>query len=296
MKLENKKLKTAGILLIISGVLSLIMWIVALSIDSINIGNGGVYPETYFSIIRVFATIGIIMSVFPIIGGLLILKNKRGYITILCCIIGILSIGPIFISSILSIISLILIIITKNDFYSNIEHNSKLIRNGGNKNEKKVLLKELDDILKEEPDLAVEDVKQLLENNEIDLARFRIKRIKDMEGERTFLKEVDKFQQQNPTIIIDDLKQLIKRNMFDEAVRKFNNLMDDFDRFKKLQSELKEIKEKIKKLTGRIAVGELDSEAYKRALNDLEMQKKEIEEELWNLRNKLLKDEYEKPF
>jgi hypothetical protein len=53
---------------------------------------------------------------------------------------------------------------------------------------------------------------------------------------------------------------------------------------------------KIRQLTDRLADGKIDSEAYKRASNDLEQQKSELEEKIWKLRNDLFKDDYEKPF
>ena len=57
-----------------------------------------------------------------------------------------------------------------------------------------------------------------------------------------------------------------------------------------------ENRKKTTNLTSRVADGEVDSESYKRALDDLESQKKELEEKIWKIRNELYKDDYEKPF
>ena len=69
--------------------------------------------ETFLSIC---ATIGIILSIFPLLGGILSLKRKMWGIAIVMSIIGLFTIGPIFASSILALVGLILIAISKNEF------------------------------------------------------------------------------------------------------------------------------------------------------------------------------------
>lgn len=68
------------------------------------------------------------------------------------------------------------------------------------------------------------------------------------------------------------------------------------ERYNSLKEILKTVNEKIKSLTDKLANGEISSQAFTKANDNLEREKKELEEELWNLRNELFKDDYEKPF
>lgn len=103
-------------------------------------------------------------------------------------------------------------------------------------------------------------------------------------------------QSKNADILIDDIEKKISNGKIKEASRLLDEREKSFNKFSTLSEELQNVKSKIRKLTDRVADGELDSEAYKRALDDFEAQKKEVEEQLWKLRNKLFKDDYEKPF
>ena len=101
---KNQYPKIAGILLILAGILSLIFWLQFYSIDVSYIDESGIlsqlkiyYPditaEEVISIVRTIATIVIIVSIFPLLGGILSIKRKIFGIAIACSIIGIFSIG-----------------------------------------------------------------------------------------------------------------------------------------------------------------------------------------------------------
>ena len=117
----------AGIMLIIAGILGIINWIQTFSLDVTTLGSlfdidqiQEIYPQiTYEQILgflQTCALIGIILSVFPILGGLLAIKKKLYYIAVTGSIIGLFSIGIMFSSSVLSLIALILLIISKKEF------------------------------------------------------------------------------------------------------------------------------------------------------------------------------------
>jgi hypothetical protein len=95
---------------------------------------------------------------------------------------------------------------------------------------------------------------------------------------------------------IDDLIKSREKDKLQKAKKLLEEKEQQYTKYLLLQDDLKNIRFKINNLTRRLADGDLDSEAYNRALNDLENQQKDYEEKIWKLQNKLFKDEYEKPF
>jgi len=120
-------LKLAGFLLIIAGLLAIVNWIQIFSLESTSIQsfidinqirefNPNITYEQLLGLLQTCAIIGIIISVFPILAGLLAIQKKLYYIAIAGSIIGLFSIGIMFLSSILSLIGLILLIISRQNF------------------------------------------------------------------------------------------------------------------------------------------------------------------------------------
>lgn len=68
------------------------------------------------------------------------------------------------------------------------------------------------------------------------------------------------------------------------------------EKYDSLKEKLKIVNDKIRTLTDKLIKDTISGDAYKTAIDNLEKEKKEIEEELWKLRNILFKDDYEKPF
>lgn len=116
----------AGILLILAGLIGLITWVSSLLIDVNTIDPSileqlqqsgiEITVEQIETFLSICATIGIILSIFPLLGGVLALKRKMWGIAIVMSIIGLFTVGPIFASSILALVGLILIAISKNEF------------------------------------------------------------------------------------------------------------------------------------------------------------------------------------
>jgi hypothetical protein len=121
---KDSKPLIAGVLLIIAGLMSILTWITVFSIDYsvidlsiLETQNMTITTEQLQSIMSICATIGIILSIFPLLGGILSIQKKLWGGALAGSIIGLFTVGPIFLSSILSLISLILLIITRDQFH-----------------------------------------------------------------------------------------------------------------------------------------------------------------------------------
>ena len=124
--MNDSKPLIAGILLLISGILGILTWIAALSIDlsmidlsMMELQNMTFSPDQLKAIINICALIGIIFSVLPILGGILCIQKKAWIGAFICSIFGLFTIGPFFISSILALIALVLIVMSKEQFDNN---------------------------------------------------------------------------------------------------------------------------------------------------------------------------------
>jgi len=116
----------AGILLILAGLISISFWgFTVATLDStfemidmseINQMNQSITLDEIKPVVNTCFTILIILSIFPILGGILSIRKKLMPIAILSGILGILSFGMLFISPLLSIIALILIYMSRNEF------------------------------------------------------------------------------------------------------------------------------------------------------------------------------------
>ena len=77
--------------------------------------DSNINAEEVLGFLRTCAIVGIIISVFPILGGILAIRRKLFGISVACSIIGLFSFG-MFISSIFSLIALVLLIITRKEY------------------------------------------------------------------------------------------------------------------------------------------------------------------------------------
>jgi hypothetical protein len=116
-----------GFLLIIAGALAIINWLSFFLLDITTLGTyyditqiqqiyPNVTPEQFLGFLKTCAAIGLIISIFPILGGLLTIKRKIWGISVACSIIGLLSIGILFTSSLISFIAIIILFISKKEF------------------------------------------------------------------------------------------------------------------------------------------------------------------------------------
>ena len=117
----------AGILLVIAGIISMLYFIFIMSLDIIALESfvdinqfKSIDPNITMEQVKGFfnlcSGIFIVISIFPILGGILSFRKKLWGIALACSIVGLLSIGPVFISSILCLIALIFVAISKQEF------------------------------------------------------------------------------------------------------------------------------------------------------------------------------------
>jgi hypothetical protein len=119
--------KVAGILLIIAGIFAIINWVPFLLMDVGSLKDiiqntqlqqqiPTITAEQALGFLQVCGIIGIIISIFPLLGGILSIKRKLFGIAVACSIIGIFSLGILFLSSIFSLIGLILLIVSRKEY------------------------------------------------------------------------------------------------------------------------------------------------------------------------------------
>lgn len=115
------KPKIAGVLLILAGVIGIISWSQFLLNESLlkivlqNMQSQITYDQLK-GLLFICGTIGVILSVFPILGGVLSYRYKKWMLCAISSIIGLLIIGLGLLSTILSLISLIILMVSKNEF------------------------------------------------------------------------------------------------------------------------------------------------------------------------------------
>lgn len=117
----------AGVILIIAGTLALISFVQVLFVDVNTIESVMDFAQIQTSDVNLTsaqvkefmntcAVIGCIISVLTLLGGILSYRKKLWGMALSCSIIGLFSLGPMFVSSILSFIALILIAFSKQEF------------------------------------------------------------------------------------------------------------------------------------------------------------------------------------
>jgi hypothetical protein len=120
-KQPSSKPLIAGIFLIIAGLLGLFTWSSALAIDSSIIQNvlpadSPISVEQLQSFLTTCGIIGAVLSIFTLAGGIVAIKRKAWGLAIIGGILGLFTIGPMLLGSVLSLIGLILVAISRKDF------------------------------------------------------------------------------------------------------------------------------------------------------------------------------------
>lgn len=111
----------AGIFLIIAGLLGVFTWSSALAMD-INMIENVLPPESPItadqlqSFLTTCGVIGCILSVLTLAGGIVAVKRKAWGLAVIGGILGLFTIGPALIGSVLSLIGLIFLVMARKDF------------------------------------------------------------------------------------------------------------------------------------------------------------------------------------
>ena len=112
----------AGIFLIIAGLLGILTWSSALALDTSMIENV-LPPDTPITVeqLQSFLTtcgiIGCILSVFALAGGIVAIRRKAWGLAVVGGILGLVTIGPFLLGSIIALVGLILVVISRKDFH-----------------------------------------------------------------------------------------------------------------------------------------------------------------------------------
>ncbi|MCG2827293.1 MAG: hypothetical protein L6265_11955, partial [Thermoplasmatales archaeon] len=110
------------------------------------------------------------------------------------------------------------------------------------------------------------------------------------------LKEELATLQNIPNFFVDDIKTLLSQNKLDNASKLLSERKKDYERYLELVRSLKDVDDKTTKLSSRLAEGEVTSDAYEQAMDELKRKKYDIEEELGKIQRKIFREKYEKPF
>lgn len=117
----------AGILLIIAGVIAILSWIPFITGDetlitfAIENFDMNMTREQIRQAFVLCGSIEIVLSIFVILGGILAFQRKIWMLTVVCSIIGLFTIGQFIAASGLSLIALILLLISKQEFQKKID-------------------------------------------------------------------------------------------------------------------------------------------------------------------------------
>lgn len=110
----------AGVLLILSSALAILNGIVFIFSDlSIFISSNdlsGIPPELVETILFVCGIVILVLAIFALLGGIMSIRKKMWGFALGGAILGLFTLGPLLISSILSIIALIFIVLSRDQF------------------------------------------------------------------------------------------------------------------------------------------------------------------------------------
>ena len=112
----------AGILLILAGIIGIFSWTPFIMGDESLINfilensEAGMAEEQIRDAFLACGISGIVLSVFSILGGILSFKREKWKIAIMSSVLGLLIIGQILLSSILCLIAILVLIMSKGEF------------------------------------------------------------------------------------------------------------------------------------------------------------------------------------
>lgn len=126
---NNKRVglpRIAAILLILAGFLSMIMWLSIAALDvsivetliDAQYDSMSITAESLKDFFVVCGALGFLFGVFIILGGVMILRKRLWGMGIAASVVGLFSIGPMFLSSIMCFLGLIFLLYSKNEFYN----------------------------------------------------------------------------------------------------------------------------------------------------------------------------------
>ncbi len=109
-----------GVLILIAGIMGLLMAAILLAVNSINFGSYGLdiagIDNTLHDILTVCGVIFLVLGLVALVGGFFGIQRKHFGLVILGGVLGLFTLGPYMLGSILALVGLILVAVGKNDF------------------------------------------------------------------------------------------------------------------------------------------------------------------------------------
>lgn len=107
-----------GALCLVGGILGIIPWIIIMAVGGMVAGEDVPGASDVGGFIAVCGAIGAILCLFAIIGGVMAIQRKNWAFALIGSILGLLAAWGWVVGSILCLVGLILIAISKDEFYS----------------------------------------------------------------------------------------------------------------------------------------------------------------------------------
>jgi hypothetical protein len=109
-----------GILIIVAGLMGIVMGAIFFAINSVDLSSYGVdvgnISDTVHNILMVCGAIFVILGLVAILGGYFGVRRTHFGLAILGGVLGLFTIGPYFVGSVLALVGLILVAVARKDF------------------------------------------------------------------------------------------------------------------------------------------------------------------------------------
>jgi hypothetical protein len=117
MKPETQKPLIAGIMLMVAGFISIPNILYAVIVSAATLSILPMVGDALAGIIIVCGALGVIFGLLSIIGGWFAIKRQKFNIALVGAIFGLLTMGPYCLCSILALVGLIILVISKDEFH-----------------------------------------------------------------------------------------------------------------------------------------------------------------------------------
>lgn len=108
--------------------------------------------------------------------------------------------------------------------------------------------------------------------------------------------EIEDLKEEEPMIDIREIEKAISEEDFVKINEELSSLKKDFSEYQETLDMIRSLDKRKTTLAEKLADGEIDRETYRDASESIEYRKAKIEEKLSDLRNKVIHEDYAKPF
>ncbi len=306
---RSKKPMIAGVLMIIAFILAVVAagQMFFLEMGGIYLEGGENVELEFIERLRtICGGVYLLLGIFLLIGGVLAIKRIYWGVALVASIVGLFHPAPFFSGSILSLVSLILIGMSKDEFNGKDtkewEYQNYLPPPPQNHYENNYCS---DCGTHMRPDEQGQLFCPHCKNNSGDY----IPPPKDTEsqssdsppksiGERISIIETEMNSLKDEERMIDTraIEKALEKEKVDRAEEHLDDLKSNYEEYKETLEELKSLDNSKYSLAEKLADGEIDKDVFNDAKRSIESRKAKLEEELDNLRREVIHEDYEKPF